>query len=629
MKKSRFLTAIILAVLFVFTASALELDTAETDSAVLASDDLGELVFSVDFEGVSSITNGGVITKTSAKFGTQNVLLYSRGMNMTYGIGKPVATGTNMLSMVATDYHGCVGFQGYSLDKPGTYTLTYDRYYANSVAYQSCSINKAPSTTQSVHASAKIQNISTSLVLNEGDKAISYVQIQFAKYQSGIAGSPVYIDNVKLYYKEPGVRGTANIMFGEGDYDIYDCIPDVGEGSEIKLPSASDFAEYIPEGMFLKCFKSGNNVAAPGSNYVVTMEDAEQGTFNIYPVFASIPDAGYGELVFFEDFEGMSGAVANSSYLKNLMMGTFAGKKVQMYDRAAGCAYEIKAPVENGGNMLSVSGGNYPQISFLNLGLDKAGTYVVMFDYYLDAKTSISFMQSGINNKTARHSEIVKGETETVVLTKTISSGESVASFDIQTGFTKPEWFIDNIRIYYLANSAPAAIKANSIRTSGVNGIRFISFANNAIRASAEEYGYLVAAKDTSVSDYSTALVFAEGERTEGEATANEYGVTYIYATNFIKGSKDIVYSETGDFLPASLSMGNDGVYFTAVMTGVPETEYQTKLVVRPYAVMNGKVFYGNVVEKSLYEAALEVKNSEGYEENSFVENIINTVEKA
>ena len=37
MKKSRFLTAIILAVLFVFTASALELDTAETERRLISS----------------------------------------------------------------------------------------------------------------------------------------------------------------------------------------------------------------------------------------------------------------------------------------------------------------------------------------------------------------------------------------------------------------------------------------------------------------------------------------------------------------------------------------------------------------------------------------------------------------
>ena len=53
------------------------------------------------------------------------------------------------------------------------------------------------------------------------------------------------------------------------------------------------------------------------------------------------------------------------------------------------------------------------------------------------------------------------------------------------------------------------------------------------------------------------------------------------------------------------------------------------QLVVRLYAVIGGKIFYGNVVSKSLYEAAVEMKNSEGYTENEFVENIIAAVENA
>ena len=629
MKKSRIFMGVILALLMVFTVSAFELDTAETAETAVLAEDLGELVFSVDFEGLTSVTNGGKITTTSSNFGSQNVLLYSRGMDMVYGTGKPVVAGTNMLSMVANAYHGSVAFQGYSLNKPGTYTLTYDRYYANAVAYQSCAINAAPSTTQSVHASATIQNISTSLVLKEGDSAISYVQIQFAKYQSGIAGSPVYIDNVKLYYKAPGVSGTAMVMYGDSEDDVLESHPDIKSGETITMPSASDMAEYTPDGKFFKGFTVNGTSVAPGAVFTVTEEIAKTGTFYFYPVFADIPDAGYGELVFVEDFESTSGAVANGGYLTNLMMGTFAGKKVQIYDRGAGSSYKVASPVENGGNMLEISGGNYPQMALLNLGLNKAGTYVVMFDYYMTSSTTISFMQAGFNNSNTRFDDIVKGEATPVVLTKTISEGETISSIDIQTGFTKPAFYIDNIRIYYNASSAPVAIKANSIRTTGYTGLRFISFANKAVRVSAAEYGYMVAFKDDSVSDYNTALVFADGERTEGVAVTNEFGVKYLFAANYIKDSKDIIYSENGDFLPENLTMGDDGVYFTAVMTNIPEQAYNKQLVVRPYAVIGGKIFYGNVVSKSLYEAAVDQKNKEGYTENELIERIIATVENA
>ena len=401
-------------------------------------------------------------------------------------------------------------------------------------------INAAPSTAQSVHASATIQNISTSLVLKEGDSAISYVQIQFAKYQSGVATSPVYIDNVKLYYKAPGVSGTAMVMYGDSEDDVLESYPDIKSGETITMPSAADMAEYTPDGKFLKGFTVNGTSVAPGEVFTVTDELTRTGTFCFYPVYA---DAGYGELVFFENFESTSGAVANGGYLTNLMMGTYAGKKVQVYDRDAGSSYKVASPVENGGNMLEISGGNHPQMSLLNLGINKAGTYVVMFDYYLTSSTSISFMKAGFNTSTTSFDDIVKGEVTPVVLTKTISDGEMISSIDIQTGFTNPAFYIDNIRIYYNASSAPVAIKSNSIRTSGATGIRFISFANKAVRASAAEYGYLVALKDDSVSDYNTALVFADGERTEGVAVTNEFGVKYLFAANYIKDIKYFIYS--------------------------------------------------------------------------------------
>ena len=139
----------------------------------------------------------------------------------------------------------------------------------------------------------------------------------------------------------------------------------------------------------------------------------------------------------------------------------------------------------------------------------------------------------------------------------------------------------------------------------------------------------MVAFKDDSISDYNTALVFADGERTEGVAVTNQFDVKYLFAANYTKGSKDFIYSENGDFLPDNLSMGDDGVYFTAVMTNIPEQAYNKQLVIRPYIVIGGKILYGNVVSKSLYEAAVEQKNRADYTENELVEKIIATVENA
>lgn len=615
--------ALILAFLFVFTASALELDSAESDVAVLA-EDYGELVFSVDFEGLTSIASGNAVAKTSADFGSSNVIVYNGGMSMVYGLGKPVSSGSQMFSMATNAYHGCVRFQGFTLNKPGTYTVTYDRYYTKAVAYQSCGMGVAPDTTNVVHAATSIQNVTASRTLAAGE-SMSYINLQFAAYQAGKTDCPLYIDNVKLYYKAPEKKVNVNIMAGEEE--LYETVT-INAGSAVTLPTASDFAEYTPDGKFLKGFMAGEKTVAPGASYTVTADDAETGTFDIYPVFVSIPEAGYGELVFFEDFEALDGAIDSGDYLDTLMMGTFAGKKVQLYNRNAGSSYAVEAPDGCDSKMLKISGGNYPQVALFNLGLNKAGTYVVMFDYYLADSTTISFIQAGFNNSVARFGEIVKGEATPTFLTKTLSDGETINSIDFQTGFTNPAIYIDNIRIYYNASAAPVALKANSMRTTGATGVRFISFANYAVRSFAEEYGYIVAADDGET-DYSTALVFADGERTEGVVATNANGVKYLYAANYIRNTKDVVYSETGDFLPASISMGDDGVYFTAVMTNIPATSYNRKLYVRPYAVIGGKIYYGNVVSKSLYEAAKDMKNSAGYTENAFVENIINTVENA
>ena len=615
--------ALILAFLFVFTASALELDVAEGETAVLA-EDYGELVFSVDFNNLTSASSGSVVGKTTEKFGSTNIVLFNAGNgNMNFGIAKPSGVSTNMLStsVASAGYHGHVRFAGLDLTEPGEYTLVYDVLVNAGVAYLEADIGQAPDFTTKVVAYPKVTEKVVSRTF-ESTANISFVHIQYARYQGGTPEVPLYIDNVKLYYKAPEKKVNVNIMAGEEE--LYETVT-INAGSAVTLPTASDFAEYTPDGKFLKGFMAGEKTVAPGASYTVTADDAETGTFDIYPVFVSIPDAGYGELVFFEDFEGMSGAVSNGSKLP--MMGTYAGENVQLYDSGAGSSYEIATPVENGTKMLQVSGGNYPQINFINLDIDKPGTYTFMYDYYLAESTGISFIQSGIDS--VEKFDYVKGSVQTVMHTKTLAEGESISKFNIQTGWTNPAIYIDNIRIYYSASAAPVAVKANSIRTTGTAGIRFVAFANKAVRATAAEYGYMVAVKDDSVSDYEKALVFADGERTEGVAATNSFGVKYLFAANYIQDTKDVVYSENGDFLPENLSMGNDGVYFTAVMTNIAEHAYNKQLVVRPYAVIGGKIFYGNVVAKSIYEAAVEMKNSAGYTENAFVENIINTVENA
>ena len=622
MKMSRILMGVIFAFLMVFTVSAFELDIAET--AVLA-EDYGELIFSEDFSTytVGTTLNGGGFVfsqKTTEKYGSKSVSANNAGSGGSFKIAEPRNDKNKMIEITSGVSYPQIRleFDELSLTTEGTYNLVI-KYYIPSETTMGGIFKE---TWNGTSLSKTKGEICTVVISKYFSSTVTRIEIQ----SGTVSGGSWYIDSIELYYKAPSAAGTAVIMYGSSEDDVLDIYPDINPGETITMPSAADMAEYTPDGKFLKGFTVNGTSVAPGEVFTVTDELTRTGTFCFYPVYA---DAGYGELVFFENFESTSGAVANGGYLTNLMMDTYAGKKVQIYDRDAGSSYQVASPVENGGNMLEISGGNYPQISLLNIGLNNAGTYVVMFDYYLTSSTAISFMQAGFNNSTTRFDSIVKGEVTPVVLTKTISDGETISSIDIQTGFTNPAFYIDNIRIYYNASSAPVAIKANSIRTSGATGIRFISFANKAVRASAEEYGYMVAFKDDSISDYNTALVFADGERTEGVAVTNQFDVKYLFAANYTKGSKDFIYSENGDFLPDNLSMGDDGVYFTAVMTNIPEQAYNKQLVIRPYIVIGGKIFYGNVVSKSLYEAAVEQKNRADYTENELVEKIIATVENA
>lgn len=64
---------------------------------------------------------------------------------------------------------------------------------------------------------------------------------------------------------------------------------------------------------------------------------------------------------------------------------------------------------------------------------------------------------------------------------------------------------------------------------------------------------------------------------------------------------------------------------FAAVLTGIPESKenYTEQIYIRAYMKLDGVTYYGNVKNMSLYEAALAVKNTEGYETTDFVERIL------
>lgn len=615
--KKRIICGALLALFFVLSVGA-----AETSS------ELGELVFSVDFENMTTVANTNIVGKTTEAFGSQNVILYNQGMGMTYGLGSPVKGGSQMLSMVANDYHGGVVFQGYSLSEPGTYTFVYDRYYAKSVAYQSCAINTSPSAAQNVHASTSLTEISTSVTLNEGDKAISYVKIQFAKYQSGTADSPVYVDNVRLYYKAPDAKTNVVVLYSDKTTDALKTHEALTAGDLVTLPTAKAMKDYVPEGKYFKGFMVGNTFLRPGATHILTKENVKEETLYIYPLYESIPDSGYGELIFCENFETMSGALPDQSVFPSRMMGAYDDQTVQLYARGSGTSYEVVS-IPGKGKMLKLSGCNYPQLGLVNLGLTKPGLYTVSFDYYLEEDATISFLKHGFDQKTVALPQVSIGSVQNEFGIKYADSASPISSFDIQSGFAAPALYLDNLCIYYTELSAPASLPTNSVRTAGHPGLRFVSFAENTLRDWADEYGYIVTVADDTAHDYAKELVLAAGEREEGKVFTNAYAIRYMLGIGYQRDQKDVIYSLDGSFLPDSLSMGDDGVYYTAVLTGIPTVGYAKEFVIRSYAVIDGVVFYGNVLKKSLYAAASEIAGAPGYVTQEYIEHIIETVEGA
>lgn len=885
MKRSLFTTLLcaFLCAILAFSGAALTLEApayavedAPEAEASLSDSDLGELVFSIDFEDVSAVTNGGVIGKTTAAFGSQNILLYSRGMNMTYGIATPAVSGaTKMLSMAATDYHGCVAFQNFSLTAVGTYTLTYDRYYASNVAYQSSAINAAPSTAQAVHASPTIQHMETSYTA-ESIPNITYVMIQFAKYQSGSTASPVYIDNVKLYYKAPGqALEYVNVMYGDDLTDIAATYSDKAVGDSITLPTVDEFraAGYIPQGKYLAGFTAGSTCVKPGASYTIAEEDASGGIVYIFPDYRDVPDTGYGDLIAIEDYEetaaltrafvpGGSGLYAFGSgasfslatpsvtsasqmlaidaagttgphvgytnftladegvytvvydyympadhgtigwfhvnnnvdavnvadfaankgtlvknavaavtvtegesfkrfgfqryYYGNAVTGTLyvdnlrlyfkapVPVTVTIYDDAAGttaystdtfnvgdaitlptvAAFAAYVPVDHTLAGFAVGGTTYapgtsytltdadgeagtlsilpvfeemtvlgcgdmilgetfetyaentvmtyyltgayknlpagitgtnnfrlygfndaanvytvktvdgekmlelhkdagnPAVAFAEINLDLPGVYTVLFDYYIadeDAHLALQFSGTALTGDTSYFTTtgMLSGAQASVV----VPEGGKITQIRV-FGYDTDTVCIDNIAVYYQPTGTPETLPTSSIRTDAPFGIRYLSFISTARRNASSEYGYLIARKEDGV-DYDEALVLADGERVDNAAVTNAYGVKYISSANYVKNTKDIIYALDDSSIPAALSKGNGGVYFSAVATNIPTDHYHTVLVVRPFVKLGSVYYYGETYEKSLYDAAVEMRNAADYVTDETIEQIV------
>lgn len=163
---------------------------------------------------------------------------------------------------------------------------------------------------------------------------------------------------------------------------------------------------------------------------------------------------------------------------------------------------------------------------------------------------------------------------------------------------------IDSFALYYKPFEAPETINKASIRTEGVEGMRYAAFVDATRKSVATEYGFIIALGKsfTSEDDYSK-LVFNSSFDVSG---TNADGIKYVSGYNYLKGSDgvtvDKVFSSNGEVF----GMDKEGTYFTAIIYNIKD--YDAVLVGRPYLkISDGTVYYGEPIAKSIKGVAQDL----------------------
>ncbi|MBQ8758582.1 MAG: hypothetical protein IJZ20_02720, partial [Clostridia bacterium] len=193
--------------------------------------------------------------------------------------------------------------------------------------------------------------------------------------------------------------------------------------------------------------------------------------------------------------------------------------------------------------------------------------------------------------------------------------------------------YSENTEIYSFAFgeravAAPESIEEYALRASGeTSGMRFLAEVAPASRNICDEYGFIVARADIleKIGASDDELTFDLTHEKFPEPLGTLYVKGEAYKAENGKVTLDKVYKHTDE----------GAVIFSAVCTEIDITDKMmvtTKLTVRPYIKIGEKYAYGKPMTKSLYEVAVLVKNSSGFETLSdtyktYVENIIKTAE--
>ena len=207
----------------------------------------------------------------------------------------------------------------------------------------------------------------------------------------------------------------------------------------------------------------------------------------------------------------------------------------------------------------------------------------------------------------------------------------------------------EDIDVYINFTDNVQTLTEHSIRTAGTQALRFSGSVSNDIikcneNSSNIEFGFIVSRSDfmiaaakksgVDVNDYKTVLNFDEAKpTTNAEATGvyvNTYGLPFVYGPSFrwlcptneteegTLEKNQTIQTETGD-----------ASFFTAALTGIPETYYKTPICGRTYVKIGELYFYGEVEETSVYDVAQKMLEDEGLDSETvaFLNSIIAKVD--
>ncbi len=171
------------------------------------------------------------------------------------------------------------------------------------------------------------------------------------------------------------------------------------------------------------------------------------------------------------------------------------------------------------------------------------------------------------------------------------------------------------------AKFVPQLVRKNSIRDTddGIQGMRFAGYVSNENKVYASEIGFIVTRAEL-LGDYQ--LTF--GTNNGNGAGVSPDGVAYIYGATYDKAAgTDLIYSTSGDVFGSDIWKDVEGTFFTSVITGIPESAYKDKFVVRPYALIDGVYVYGEAMKRSVCDVA-----ESAYSDGNRSDYVLNIIEK-